>query len=819
MRWTLISFLCIVAISNVMGQKHVFTNKIEGQSPIHIGLEEVKKSFTPPSAGLKLKSGSVAQSRFIVNYVNFPDEAKNAFEHAVDLWEQNLSSPIPITVVAKWENLGSNTLALCRPSTFFKNFDAAPVADVYYPVALAEKLAGKEWNGSKEADLICTFSASASWYFGTDGNTPVTSYDFVTAVLHEIAHGLGISGFLEDKSGMGQIANSSNNPSIYDYYIFNSLNQRITDHSIFNSPSAELHHQLTSDNLDFGCDMHGTCSRRSDVYAPNTWRIGMSIYHLENNEYQDHNELMSPFLYKGEANHDPAGNTLKVLEGMGWNAGTVQISELKDLEASANKITVETKVNSSVSLIDSTFKIVFSTDNFTTTDTAGLSYNDSTGLYQTNLEINGYKGKVYYYYTVKTVDNNTFTFPNQAPAKKLNFKIGTDYYSPLLSHNPSKMISSSRPEFQFKAHASDNLGISSVKIEYRINGMEQEPFLLDQASEEGLYTGRLEIPGELSQNDNIEYRIIATDKSSRINKKFLPSQGYYEVSVFDIKEPVSGYHSDFNSNEDGFTFSDFSVDVPAGFFDGNLHTRQPYPVSEMNGDKYDLVALLNHPIILEENGMMTFDEVVLVEPGQPGTEFTDDLFWDYVIVEASNDYGKNWHAMVDGYDSGVNDMWQSRFNETLKSSSSSAAGAENMFWKQTINLTDNNNFSAGDTVLFRFRLSSDNTVNGWGWAIDNLKIQNLTTDANITAAGSDVNVYPNPCTNNLIIDCIEMNNTSSVEINITDLYGKTVYRETKYDIQFDPKLKIDLTNVSTGMYLANITDSELNTYTHKIIKN
>lgn len=818
MRRTLISFLCIVAISNAMGQKHVITNRIEGPSPINIGLDEVNKRFTPPSIEFhQLKSGSTKSSNINITYVGFPEEAKVAFEYAISIWEQFLTSPIPISVLAKWENFSGNTLAQSRPSVFYKNFDSAPVSNVYYPIALAEKLSGREWNGDKEADIFCSFSNNAPWYFGTDGNTSETKYDFITVVLHEMAHGLGISGFLSDENGVGEISNPGNTPSAYDYYIYNSNKQRISDNTIFKSPSADLHKQLTSNNLDFGCSNPDCHDSKSAIYAPDSWKDGVSIYHLKSaqaNTNDDH-ELMSAYLYKGEANHNPGINTLQILSEIGWNTNSFQVQEIKDIEETAMELPIQTKINSDLLFENSSVQIIFSINNFATQDSATFSFNQSNQLFETNLHINNFKGKVQYFFKAKTAANKTITQPNLAPDNLFSFKIGSDYYSPQLKHNPSKLVSSSNPKIYFSAIASDNIGIAQVKIEYQINGVAQETFQL-QTDNLDNYFGELQLPIQVSKNDRIQYRIIAEDKSARKNKKFLPAQGYYQINVFEVLEPASGYYSDFNSTVNDFTTTDFEVNVPSGFSNGVLHTNNPYPTSNLENEKYNLIALLNQPIILEENGQMTFDEIVLVEPGEAGAVFTDDLFWDYVIVEASKNNGETWHPIVDGYDSGVNASWESRFTDPLKSSTSVT---ESMFWSQSINLTENAFFSAGDTVVFRFRLSSDKSVNGWGWAIDNLKIQNLSTTSEEVLAETDINMYPNPCTNNLFINCIELANSTSVEISITDLFGKTVYRETRYDIQYEPKLKIDLSNISTGIYLASITDSNSNSFTKKIIKN
>lgn len=818
MKWTLISFLCIVTISNAVGQKKVFENEVKGESPINIALDEVNKSFTPPPENFRLKSGTTKKSEIIISYSNFPEEAKIAFEYAVSIWEQNISSSVPIMIGANWGELEGGILAHGGPSSFHKNFEAALVADTYYPIALVEKLSGKEFNGEKEADIVCNFDNTWSWYFGTDGNTPVSKYDFVTVVLHEIAHGLGISGFMKDKNGIGSISNAGNNPSAYDYYIFNSQNQRISDNSIFTSPSTQLHQQLTSDQLDFSCTNNCTNST-PQIYSPSNWRTGVSIYHLKNASGDNSkNELMSPSLRKGEAIHNPGENTLQVLNGIGWDAIIFKLQNIKDFEETCAELPIQTKILNNLQLKESSVKVIFSMDSFSTKDSVSLVLNKTTDQFEGAIPLDFHLGKVQYYFQAKTTDNKVFTQPYQAPENRLSFKIGTDYYSPTMRHNPLKLVSNTNPVIDFSAIASDNTGIQSVNVEYSINGVAQESIqLLNDVDE--TFIGIMHLPLNMKKTDIVEYRLIAEDNSARKNKKYLPSNGYYEIQILETQDPVSNFSTDFNSFADDFTTSDFEITTPTGFSNGNLHTNHPYQESDIKDEKYNLIAQLNHPVILEEDGQMTFDEVVLVEPGELGTNFTDKLFWDFVIVEGSKDFGRTWHPFIEGYDSGINKTWETQFSNNLKSNVSSASGNESMFWENVIYLTDNDFFAAGDTVLFRFRLASDKSVTGWGWAIDNLKIQNINTNNDELMAEADVNIYPNPFSNSLYIDCSKLINPSEVIVHITDLVGKTVYRETKYDSHYNPRLQVNLPDIQSGIYIASITDANLNTITQKIIKN
>src|SRR5688572_691521 len=120
---------------------------------------------------------------FDVKYSGFTDEAKAAFQYAINIWESNLQSGVKIKIFANWafvENI--NTLAFVTP-TEVKNFDDAPIGDLWYPMAIAEKLARKDINPTSEADIVATFNnRRTDWYFGLDGNCPSDKFDLVTVI-------------------------------------------------------------------------------------------------------------------------------------------------------------------------------------------------------------------------------------------------------------------------------------------------------------------------------------------------------------------------------------------------------------------------------------------------------------------------------------------------------------------------------------------------------------------------------------------------------------------------------------------------------------
>jgi hypothetical protein len=97
-------------------------------------------------------------------------------------------------------------------------------------------------------------------------------------------------------------------------------------------------------------------------------------------------------------------------------------------------------------------------------------------------------------------------------------------------------------------------------------------------------------------------------------------------------------------------------------------------------------------IVASENAILEYEDVAIIESGEPGTKFGDAQFWDYVIVEGKTD--GDWIPLLDGYDARSNSTWLSTYN-------SNGNGNESMFVRQSINLLDF--FNSGDEVSIRFR--------------------------------------------------------------------------------------------------------------------
>jgi len=271
-------------------------------------------------------------------------------------------------------------------------------------------------------------------------------------------------------------------------------------------------------------------------------------------------------------------------------------------------------------------------------------------------------------------------------------------------------------------------------------------------------------------------------------------------------EGNNNYENDFNTQDTDFLMNGFSVITPLSFSDPALHTRHPYEESGDNDRTVEYLALLTHPIILDNtDAIMKFDEIVLVEPGEDGTEFGDDQFWDYVIVEGSKDTGVTWIPLYPGYDSRINTIWNSTYNSTITNGYSQAVGASNMLRVREIDLLAEEAFTGGDTILIRFRLFSDALSYGWGWVVDNLQIQGDISGLNNEIFLDDhVLIYPNPTSDFVSIRGKLKSGITNVNIGMVDLLGRNIIHKKTEIFSGELFETINISDVEPGIYLLKI---------------
>jgi len=256
-----------------------------------------------------------------------------AFQHAAFLWGRCLNSTDTIFIDANFDPLPcsavSAVLGSAGAKTVHRDFVGAPVPNTWYSQALANALSPAPDLAPFTADIGATFNSSidnnnaclngTNWYYGLDANPPGTDIDFVTVVMHELAHGLGFQTYVNKSTGM--LFNGFN-----DVYMLN-LEQHgaatptwpaMSNAQRASSATGDPNLHWTGANVQVGglaipltAGQHASGHVR--MHGPSTLQPGSSVSHFSTALFP--NEVMEPS-YTGP-NHNP-GLAIQLMQDIGW---------------------------------------------------------------------------------------------------------------------------------------------------------------------------------------------------------------------------------------------------------------------------------------------------------------------------------------------------------------------------------------------------------------------------------------------------------------------------------------------------------------------
>jgi photosystem II stability/assembly factor-like uncharacterized protein len=263
---------------------------------------------------------------------------------------------------------------------------------------------------------------------------------------------------------------------------------------------------------------------------------------------------------------------------------------------------------------------------------------------------------------------------------------------------------------------------------------------------------------------------------------------YFESDIQSINyyNKVNTLNENFDSEPILFS-GDLEISQEAGFASATMHTNHNYD------DQRDYITIIETPVKLFDDSKLTYRDVALVEPGEKDAYYPNEQIWDYVTVEGSKN-GSDWILLIEPYDCRLNSAWQTAYDTSIP-------GNSTMFVDHEINLADY--FSAGQIVYLRFRLHADEALNGWGWAVDDVKIiseQSTLVDDNSNIA-TDFNLignYPNPFNSGTTIQ-FSLKQGGLVQLEIFNNLGqkvKTIINNTEYSEGIIHKVRWDGTTVS-----------------------
>ena len=767
----------------------------------------------PPKAVFKLRDAKKGGA-ITVNYTGFTVQGKAAIEFAVQIIGNMLPPDAKFTIDASWEKISSSgVLAQSTITGYAGGFAIDALSPLsYYPVALAEKIAGKSINEDSQGDISLQVNSSINWYLGTDGKTPVDRYDLVTVAVHEICHGLGFfDSFTMDGTvgyyGIGAF------PFIYDTFVENSSGYKLTDTTRFRNNSNDLGTQLTSGQVYFNGPLLKKYSQsvnysitRAKLFAPSTWDGGSSISHLDESAASTLaiNSLMTPYIDKGEAIHDPGKYTFSILGDIGWINTRIIHQPSGDTEKHLTQLNLAAIIQSDTTYNRNKVGVVYSFNNFLSSDTLYLASPSSDNAFKTSVAISGYNTELQYYFFVQDAFNRLYRSPSVYKDTKLvtndryHVYIGTDTVHPVISHTPVAYFLQKVDSLIFDASVTDNIAVDSVYLEYKVNNGPSRFARMKHGTTNNFKALVNARALSLKGSDSIQYRIFAVDSAVVSNRSQLPKTGFFVADIEEISSVLSEYSTDFSNSSADFFNIGFEVTRPAGFSKFGLNTKHPYESPEDNNKTINYTSILRHPLKFNETGLLiNFNEVVLVEPGSAGSVFGSSEFFDYVIVEGSANFGKTWFPLADGYDSRYNPSWESAYNSNLIGDNSVFTGNETMLQKHAFICRQSDNFTAGDTLLLRFRLFSDPFANGWGWVIEDLRAGPLV-DAIPEISKHNPVIYPNPGTGIIRISTGDPSNYKPIPYKVFNSSGICIVNSKTSGTS---ETIVDISRYRAGMYI------------------
>ena len=801
---------------------------------------------------------AVSTSEVIITYeVPPPANVKSVFEQAATTWANYLKSDVPIRIYVKWRPLATGILGSAGAYSSVRNFVGANKLNTWYPIALAEKMAHTNLNGT-DSDIVATFNSDfPDWFIGTNGVPTSNQIDLYSVVLHEMGHGLGFIGQIQADvtSNSTSLATATYGyPGIFDQFIFDSKNKQLVDTLTYKKNSNELFKQIISDSLFFSSNavLRNNSNASARLYAPKPTQRnptnpmgyieGSSVYHVDQNTYPpgNLNALMTPQIARGEITAQLGPIVKGIFNDLGWYSSNIIDAELRDTED--NQVLFSAKVYSDTLWDEKSLKLMYSVDKSILSATPVTSFTKTganTYSYLLSLPKSTANRKVSYYWTANELSGKKFTSPAEAPViagtkfgSYNEFVIGVDTVKPIVVYsNPLKYIFTSQTNIPLpNLLASDNLGIDTIYMEYAINGaaLKGQGFkklIGDTYSYSNAFSF---LAGTLKSGDVIKYRIVVKDKAKITNLVNLPASGFYEFKVLGILASTKTYVSSFDQQPSAdFYLKGFTFSQPTGFSSPSLSSDHPYAdgIEESydgggGSDKFtNNDAVLLKPIIIRsDTAKIYFDEVALVEPGDQGEAFlnvdgtVNRNFFDYVIVQGSNDLGKTWSNFTNGWDANSFSIWQNAWNsKTDKEGNSITLGSPSLLKKREIDMLASGKFKAGDQVIIRFRLHADVGAHGWGWWIDNLNIQGSSTISNPILAiepGTEIKdliVSPNPTSGRLLVQMpLLADGNKEVNIVFSDMMGKLILSK-KYQVTGDMfKEELELSALAQGTYLLQV---------------
>lgn len=247
-------------------------------------------------------------------------------QSAIETAFLNLQTFIALTtdvnIYIEWQPLGAGTIAESSANDFCSHPDSTNYPYVIIPSALYGQLVGHGAcplsSFNIHGTILVNTVQNKPFFYGISGNPSNNQLDFITVIMHEVMHILGMQSVM-DSGGNEAFAPYG---LFYDWWIF--YGTKITGwpttfHSPVSIPSISNPNVLIGGNLFFNGTFPNSYFK---VYAPSTFAPGSSISHT------DANGLMSYSLSGGEYWYVLDANLFGMMQTFGYTMTNCTLSHL-----------------------------------------------------------------------------------------------------------------------------------------------------------------------------------------------------------------------------------------------------------------------------------------------------------------------------------------------------------------------------------------------------------------------------------------------------------------------------------------------------------
>lgn len=271
----------------------------------------------------------------------WPVDAQAAMNYVIDILDDLINSPVPITVEACYQqdpDPQSDTLAAAGPTMFLtqSTVPTLPKANREYAVALANAISGADQNGTA-VEIGASANSRVNWDFCTEGCTVAADQaDFVSTMIHELLHGLGFFASFDADNPTNPTAGSyTTPPATLDEYLV-QVSDGTSLLTIANNSEALLNAMRQgSGTIGFNgpavLAING--NRIPFFYTPQQWESGSSMSHWDDSHPSNLGRMMNAATNDGPSSRVVSAITLAALKDIGWSVNDA--SDRGDREMSA----------------------------------------------------------------------------------------------------------------------------------------------------------------------------------------------------------------------------------------------------------------------------------------------------------------------------------------------------------------------------------------------------------------------------------------------------------------------------------------------------